>query len=133
MSYELIRSKKTIIGSKLKERSEPVRQLLQNFDVEEDIIDFIEKCLVYDIECRITPHDAVFHQWFYVQSQQQNQLQPDPQPEEPKLQKAHTLPEVQLQQNWLLLVVNFFEQIRQIQHLPIKNGKNLNLKYDSED
>ena len=67
VSYELIRSKKTIYGSKLKERSEPVRSLLQNFDVGEDIVDFIEKCLVYDVECRITPHDALFHQWFFVQ------------------------------------------------------------------
>lgn len=67
VSYELIRSKKTIYGSKLKERSEPVRSLLQHFDVGEDIVDFIEKCLVYDVGCRITPHDALFHQWFFVQ------------------------------------------------------------------
>lgn len=67
VSHELIRSKKTILGSKLKERSEPIRQLLSQFQVNEDIVDFIEKCLVYDVECRITPHDALFHQWFFVQ------------------------------------------------------------------
>lgn len=66
VSHELIRSKKTILGSKLKERSEPIRSLLEKFEVSEDIVDFIEKCLVYEPECRITPHDALFHQWFFV-------------------------------------------------------------------
>ena len=87
-SYDLIRSKKTIIGNKLKERSEPVRQLLKNFDVEEDIVDFIEKCLVYDVECRITPHDALYHQWFYVQ-----------QPPKPQAQSQSQVQQLNVQ-NW---------------------------------
>ena len=67
VTHELIRSKKTILGSKLKERSESIRNLLSKYEVHEDIVDFIEKCLVYDAEIRLTPHDALFHQWFYVQ------------------------------------------------------------------
>ena len=68
-----------MLPSTLKERSETVRDLLRKYQVHEDIVDFIEKCLVYDPEIRLTPHDALFHQWFYVKkqiqhNQQQNQI-----------------------------------------------------------
>ena len=79
ITHELIRSRKTMLPSKLSERSETVRDLLKKYQVHEDIVDFIEKCLVYDPAIRLSPHDALYHQWFFVKKQihqnQQNQIQ----------------------------------------------------------
>lgn len=66
VSHELIRSKGSCFGSKLKEGSEPLRWLLKGKVVDEDAVDFIEKCLVYDPELRLSPHIALMHQWFHV-------------------------------------------------------------------
>ena len=72
--HELIRSRKTVLPNKLKERSEDIRFLLRNHEVSEDIIDFIEKCLVHDPAMRLSPHEAQRHPWFYVQQRENQEL-----------------------------------------------------------
>ena len=67
VQHELIRSVKTTLPKNLKEKSEPVRDKLKEYGVEEGLIDFIEQCLVYDPTHRLTAHDALVHKWFYVQ------------------------------------------------------------------
>ena len=67
VQHELIRSVKTTLPKNLKEKSEPVRDKLKEYGVEEGLIDFIEQCLVYDPTQRLTAHDALVHKWFYVQ------------------------------------------------------------------
>ena len=62
--YEMIRSKITRQTSKLKERSEDIKFLLQNFQVSPDLINFIERCLVFDPALRLTSHEAIQHPWF---------------------------------------------------------------------
>lgn len=61
--HEVIRANQSCFGNSLKEKSQPLQQLLKNY-ANWDQIDFIEKCLKLDPAERIKPSEGLLHQWF---------------------------------------------------------------------
>ena len=59
---KLIRSKASSLEDNLLPKSHPISELLRG-KVEQPMIDFISKCLVFDPEDRLTPQAALHHAW----------------------------------------------------------------------
>lgn len=70
-SHNLIRCKESCfdINKSLKSGSQSLRYLLAGKNIEEDIVDFMEKCLVFEKDLRLAPEDALNHQWFFIKKE----------------------------------------------------------------